>query len=86
MGTENEINNYGYVYMQNGEVDRAVKLFTHNTKTYPKSWNVWDSLGEAQASKGDKKSAIKNYKKALSMAPDDNQKERISQIISGLES
>lgn len=86
MGNETEINMFGYTYFQHGEIDRAISMFEHNTKTYPKSWNVWDSLGEAQAAKGDKKSAIKNYKKALSMAPDENQKERITQIISGLES
>jgi tetratricopeptide (TPR) repeat protein len=39
------------------------------TTRFPKSANAWDSLGEAYALKGDKESAIKHFKKSLSLNP-----------------
>ena len=36
---------------------------------FPKSANVYDSLGEAYFNKGDKKSALINYKKSLEINP-----------------
>jgi tetratricopeptide (TPR) repeat protein len=69
LATENEINNYGYQLLNNGQQDKAVDIFILNTKKNPKSANVWDSLGEAYALKGDKKNAIINFKKSLSMNP-----------------
>ncbi len=84
MGTENEVNNFGYVMMGENDVDMAIELFQYNVKKHPKSWNVWDSLGEAYAKNGDKNSAVKNYKKALSLVEDENQKKRIEKILSDL--
>jgi Protein of unknown function (DUF2911) len=86
MGKESEINNFGYVMMGEGEVDEAIKLFQHNVKEHPKSWNVWDSLAESYAKKGDKANATKNYKKALSLTDDKDQKERIEKTLSDLSS
>ena len=40
-----------------------------NVKLYPKSSNVYDSLGEAYMKNGDKELAIENYKKSLELAP-----------------
>ncbi len=84
MGQENEVNNFGYVMMGEGDLDVALKLFKYNTEQHPDSWNVWDSLGEAYAKKGEKTEAIKNYKKAKKMATDENQKKRIEKILSDL--
>ena len=84
MGTENEVNNFGYVMLGEGDNDMAVKLFKYNTEKHPKSWNVWDSLGEGYAKKGDKTNAVKYYKKALNLASDENQKKRIEKILSDL--
>jgi tetratricopeptide (TPR) repeat protein len=74
LATENELNNYGYQLLAQGKHDEAIRIFTLNTQRYPKSANVWDSLGEAYALKGDEKNAIKNFKKALSLDPPMNVK------------
>jgi predicted negative regulator of RcsB-dependent stress response len=53
---------------------------------HPSSWNVWDSLGEAKAAKGDKKAALAAYQKALSMVKDDTNKKRIESVLAKLRS
>ena len=65
------------------KVDEAIAIFQKNVKAHPESWNVYDSLGEAYATKDDKAKASTNYKKALSMCPE-AQKPRIQGILAGL--
>jgi len=74
VATENELNTYGYTLLNEGEPDKAISIFLLNTQQHPKSPNAWDSLGEAYATKGDKKNAIIQFKKALSMNPPANVK------------
>lgn len=74
MATENELNNYGYTLLNQGEQDKAISIFQLNTQRHPKSANTWDSLGEGYAIKGDKKNAIANFKKALTLNPPANVK------------
>ena len=81
MATEQEINTYGYQLMNAGETDKAIEVFTLNTKENPKSWNCWDSLAEAYLNTGDKSKAKKYYTKARNMAPE-NQHSRIDDILS----
>jgi len=69
IGNENDINNYGYVLLGQGQNDKAIEVFILNTTKFPNSPNTFDSLGEAYVAKGDSKNAIKNFKKALSMNP-----------------
>jgi tetratricopeptide (TPR) repeat protein len=72
IASENELNAYGYQLLGAGQHDKAIEIFTLNTKHNPKSANCFDSLGEAFATKGDKKNAILNFKKSLSMNPPAN--------------
>jgi len=74
IATEVELNNYGYQLLGAGQQDKAIEIFILNTKKHPESPNVWDSLGEGYALKGDKQNAIPNFKKALSLNPPDNVK------------
>jgi predicted negative regulator of RcsB-dependent stress response len=53
-------------------------------KDYPRSWNTYDSLGEALAKKGDKKRAVEAYAKARQMTGDPNQRKRIDGILATL--
>lgn len=69
VSNEAELNQYGYQLVGENRLDEAIKMFKLNTERYPNSANVWDSLGEAYALKGDKENAIKNFKKALSLNP-----------------
>ena len=52
-----------------GRIDDAITLFKLNVEDYPKSANVYDSLGEAYEKKGDKENALASYRKALSIDP-----------------
>jgi tetratricopeptide (TPR) repeat protein len=83
MANENELNLYGYQLMGQNRLNDAIKIFKLNIKRHPDSWNVYDSLGEAFANKGDKKAAKKNYEIAYDKAPA-NQKARIEGILKGL--
>lgn len=83
LATEADINLIGYQLMGQGKMDEALAMFRKNVKDYPRSWNVYDSLGEALAKQGNKKEALASYQKALSLAPE-GQKGRINGIIAGL--
>ena len=86
VATEADINAYGYQLVGQGKVDSAIVVFQKNVKDYPKSWNTYDSLGEAYATKGDKRRAIEQYTKAQRMATDPTQRQRIAGILAGLQS
>ena len=83
VANENDVNLMGYNLLNQKKVDEAIAMFQKNVKAHPESWNVYDSLGEAYATKGDKPKASTNYKKALSMCPE-GQKPRIQGILAGL--
>jgi Protein of unknown function (DUF2911)/Tetratricopeptide repeat len=86
VGSEQDVNAYGYALLGQKKLDEAVALFQTNVKAHPESWNAHDSLAEALASKGDKKGAIESYEKALSMVKDPVQKKRIEQTLAQLKS
>ncbi len=83
LATETEMNAYGYQLLGQKKTDEAIEIFKKNVKDHPASWNVYDSLAEAYATKGDKKLATENYTKALSMAPE-TQKKRINTQLAKL--
>ena len=62
----------GYFLLGKEKIDDAIKTFQLNVEQFPESSNVYDSLGEAYMNNGDKKLAIKNYKKSLKLNPDNN--------------
>lgn len=85
VATEADMNLYGYGLLQQGKKEEALAVFIKNTKTYPQSWNTWDSLGECYGTMGNKKLAIANYQKALAMVGDPTQKRRIEGAIAALQ-
>ncbi len=84
IATETELNAYGYQLISQQKTDEAIGIFEMNVKAHPQSWNAYDSLAEAYGTSGDKKKAIDNYTKALSLATDAAQKTRISTTIEQL--
>lgn len=84
IATENELNNYGYQLLNGGQHDKAIEMFVLNTQRFPRSANVWDSLGEGYATKGDKKNAIANFKKSLSLNPPANVKANSEKFLKQL--
>jgi tetratricopeptide (TPR) repeat protein len=83
LATEVEMNAYGYQLLGQKKTDEAIEAFRKNVKDHPASWNVYDSLAEAYATKGDKKQATELYTKARSMAPESQQK-RINDALAKL--
>jgi predicted alpha/beta superfamily hydrolase len=64
---EAPINQCGYMALGQKNLVQAEYFFKLNVKNYPESANVYDSLGDYYKETGDKKNAISNYKKALSI-------------------
>lgn len=67
--SEDNINALGYEILEKKDIKAAIEIFKINTEKFPKSGNVWDSLGEAYFKDGNKTEAIKNYKKSLELDP-----------------
>ncbi|HVR39168.1 MAG TPA: DUF2911 domain-containing protein [Thermoanaerobaculia bacterium] len=86
IANEADLNSYGYMLLGQKKVDEAIDVFKRNVKEHPTSWNVYDSLADAYSAKGDKKLAIENYNKALSLTSDPDQKKRITEAIKKLAS
>lgn len=80
---EGSINALGYQYLQDERLDLAVTIFRFNVDAFPASWNVYDSLGEALAAQGETAQAVANYRRARTLAPED-QHQRIDEIVDGL--
>ncbi len=78
---EDVINTKGYDLLQAKKLKESIDLFRLNVLAFPKSGNVYDSLGEALLESGDKKGAIENYKKSLELDPgNENAREVLKRI------
>lgn len=66
---ENRINAAGYGLLSTKRTKDAIDVFKLNTKLFPKSWNVFDSLGEGYMNDGNTAEAIKNYEISIKMNP-----------------
>jgi tetratricopeptide (TPR) repeat protein len=67
---ETEFNLLGYRLLGESRVDDAIAVFELNVERFPESWNVYDSLGEAHATKGNRERAIELYRRSLELNPD----------------
>ncbi len=70
---ERMINSLGYYLLGRKEYEKAVEIFSFNIKRFPKSFNAYDSLGEAYMIMGDRENAIKYYKLAVELNPDNTE-------------
>ena len=69
-------NRLGYKAISNKKYDNAIEIFKINTILYPTSSNTFDSLGEAYWRKKDTLNALKNFRKALSINPENRSVKR----------
>ncbi len=67
--SEGEINQLGYSLIAADKIPAAIEIFKLNVEEHPASSNVYDSLGEAYMTAGQRDLAIKNYEKALELDP-----------------
>ncbi|MDH7461489.1 serine hydrolase [Chitinophagaceae bacterium 26-R-25] len=78
---ENAMNSIGYSFLNANDIPNAIAVFTQNTKDFPNSWNVWDSLAEAYMKQGNKKLAIEYYEKSLVLNPkNDNGAQQLKKL------
>jgi hypothetical protein len=66
---EDQLNSLGYQLLNARKFAEAIRIFQLNVEAYPKSSNVYDSLGEGYMNAGNKPLAIANYKKSLELNP-----------------
>ncbi|MEL7484471.1 MAG: serine hydrolase [Planctomycetota bacterium] len=66
---EGGLNSLGYAYLARSNPEAAVLVFECNASLFPKSANVYDSLGEGLLALGDHEGALKNYRKSLELDP-----------------
>lgn len=67
---ERRINSNGYAVLNKGNIKLAKDIFRVNMVLYPNSSNVYDSYAEACMKNGDLELAVENYKKSLSLDPE----------------
>ncbi len=82
-----QLNNYGYQLLNNGDTKKAIEVFSLNiekNKDHQFIWGFTDSLGEAYLQDGNKKQALKYYKKAKELAPE-NQYAYLDGVIEKIE-
>ena len=66
---ESQMNWIGYQLLGRKRYAEAIKVFEVNTISFPKSPNVYDSLGEAYLKAGDTELAVRNYQKVIELDP-----------------
>jgi hypothetical protein len=67
--SESEFNSRGYEYLRDNRVIEAIAMFRFAVEAFPRSANVYDSLGEGYMIAGRKQLAIENYRKSLELDP-----------------
>jgi tetratricopeptide (TPR) repeat protein len=76
-----ELNAVGYKLLGENKIDEAITIFQINADNNPGSANVWDSLGEAYAKKGDNDKAISYYQKSLELNPDNKNAVKMIKLL-----
>ena len=81
--TENEFNMLGYRIMKAyKDPEAAALIFQCGIRAFPRSANLFDSLGEAWLQCGDEDKALRYYKKSLELNPNNkNAKTMIKKIV-----
>ena len=69
---ESQMNRLGYALLVAGKLEEAIAVFELNTKAFPKSANVWDSLGEGLKWDKQTEKAKAAFLHALTLNPGEN--------------
>ncbi|MEM1123659.1 MAG: serine hydrolase, partial [Bacteroidota bacterium] len=64
---EGSINQLGYAYLSEQDMEKALFLMKLNVQQYPHSFNAYDSLGEIYYQQQQYDSALLNYEKSLTL-------------------
>lgn len=67
--SEGDINEFGFILLQQKKLNEAVEIFKLNIANNPSSANAYDSLAEAYEKAGNKQLAIQNFKRCVELNP-----------------
>lgn len=67
--SEHDLNEFGFILLQQDKAHEALEIFKLNVSLNPKSGDLYDSLAEAYLKLGDKQLAAENYKRCVELNP-----------------
>lgn len=74
---ERGLNNAGYYYLSNGQIDKSIAVFKLFTQEYPNSSYAFDGLGEAYFNNEQYDLSITSYTKSLDLNPNNKNAEEM---------
>jgi len=77
---ENNINNFGYHFMDEKSFEKAYDFFLLNITNYPKSSNVYDSMGDWYVTEKDNKKAMEYFEKALTLENNPDTRKKLEKL------
>ena len=67
--SEGTVNGIGYALLRDRQAQDAIRVFELNVEDHSKSWNAYDSLGEALVAAGESARAIEAYERSVELNP-----------------
>jgi len=67
---ESSLDQVGHTLLESGKTMDAIEVFKANVRYYPKSADVYASLGDAYMRSGQRQLALENYEKSLALSPE----------------
>lgn len=77
---EGMLNQFGYMFLQQKDMERSQMFFQSNIDYYPKNFNVYDSMGDYLLASGQKAKAIEYFKKALALKESKEIREKLEKV------
>ncbi|HVA68726.1 MAG TPA: tetratricopeptide repeat protein [Candidatus Binataceae bacterium] len=74
----------GTMYLSTGSNDMALSEYNKVIAAHPKFFQAYFNLGVAYAQQSDERNAHASFMKALALAPDDQSKSRVNQMLASL--
>jgi predicted alpha/beta superfamily hydrolase len=76
------INQFGYIFLQQKDFERSKMFFQINIDYFPNNFNTYDGMGDCYLAMNDKTTAIRYFKKALSLKFRPDIKEKLDKVVS----
>lgn len=77
---EPDVNSLGYNFMTANKPDLAKAMFELNIRSYPKSANVYDSMGDFHLAQSDTLQALASFSRALELGDNPFTREKLDQL------
>jgi tetratricopeptide (TPR) repeat protein len=81
VSNERELNSLGYLLLNQGNKEDALKIMQFNAQLYPESANALSSLGEAYLKNSDPKSALPLLERSLELNKDPQLVKEILKVL-----